>query len=101
MGKGSEPDLFPCKQSFCSLFQQTQGSSPVTLELIIPFLRPGACVLVRNPALPLHTLLWHLLHRWQTGQIQSTKMFGLDNMVFEIGICYHHLNIGRHHILKS
>ncbi|XP_036188033.1 interleukin-17 receptor E isoform X6 [Myotis myotis] len=25
---------------------QTQGSSPVTLELIIPFLRPGACVLV-------------------------------------------------------
>ncbi|XP_076972713.1 interleukin-17 receptor E isoform X2 [Tamandua tetradactyla] len=25
---------------------QTQGSSPVTLDLIIPFLRPGACVLV-------------------------------------------------------
>ncbi|XP_036286987.1 interleukin-17 receptor E isoform X4 [Pipistrellus kuhlii] len=25
---------------------QTQGSSPVTLELIIPFQRPGACVLV-------------------------------------------------------
>ncbi|XP_074169106.1 interleukin-17 receptor E isoform X5 [Rhinolophus sinicus] len=25
---------------------QTQGSSPVTLDLIIPFLRPGGCVLV-------------------------------------------------------
>ncbi|XP_044108968.1 interleukin-17 receptor E isoform X4 [Neovison vison] len=25
---------------------QTQGSSPVTLELIIPFLKPGSCVLV-------------------------------------------------------
>uniref|UniRef100_A0A2K5CM83 Interleukin-17 receptor E n=1 Tax=Aotus nancymaae TaxID=37293 RepID=A0A2K5CM83_AOTNA len=41
---GQDPP--PWGQPFCSLFLQAQGSSPVTLDLIIPFLRPGRCVLV-------------------------------------------------------
>ena len=59
----TEPDLPLWGQSFCSFFPQTQGSSSVTLDLIVPFLRPGGCVLVRNPALTLHILPCHLYHR--------------------------------------
>lgn len=95
----TEPSLLLWGHS-CSLFRQTQGSSPVTLDLIIPFLRPGGCVLVRNPALPLHTLPWHLLHRWRMGQIQSATMFGQASVMFKIGICCYHLNIGRCHFIK-
>ncbi|XP_047303419.1 interleukin-17 receptor E isoform X11 [Homo sapiens] len=40
------PDSPPWGQPFCSLFLQARGSSPVSLDLIIPFLRPGCCVLV-------------------------------------------------------
>lgn len=35
-------------QPFHSLFLQTQGSGPVTLELVIPFIKPEDCILVRN-----------------------------------------------------
>lgn len=97
MGKDSdwtEPDLSLWRWSFCPLFPQTQGSSPVKLDLIIPFLKPGSCVLVRNRFLTLHILPQYLLFRWHVGQIQFAEVFGLANMVFEIGISCHHLNIG-------
>lgn len=46
---------------------QTQGSVPVTLDLIIPFLRQGSCILVRNGTLT----------PYRSPSTESIKVFGL------------------------
>lgn len=68
MEAGETPsDLHVWGQPFYSLSLQTQGSVPVTLVLIIPFLRQGSCILVRNPTLTPH----------RPPSTESTKVFGL------------------------
>lgn len=47
-------DLPVWGQPLYPLSLQTQGSVPATFDLIIPFLRPGSCILVRNPTLIPH-----------------------------------------------
>lgn len=60
-------DLHVWGQLFYSLSLQTQGSVPVTLNLIIPFLRQGSCILVRNGT----------LIPYRSPSTESIKVFGL------------------------